>query len=111
MTHVINDRNRRNITLFTSKTGEVLPSYYEQDNPKLIQLLDEYYNFLDSSGRQSFSNIISETFATIGFTGTVRFHLIFTLPCQSCGTGVFSTVVASATNVIVQSPGDVSSYI
>src|SRR6056300_85058 len=60
MTHVLNDRNRRNVTLFTSKTGEVLPSYYEQDNPKLIQLLDEYYNFLDSSGRQSFSNIISE---------------------------------------------------
>lgn len=60
MSHVLKDRNRRNVTLFTSKTGEVLPRYYEQDNAKLVALLDEYYKFMDSSGDQSFSNIISE---------------------------------------------------
>jgi len=60
MSHELKDKNRRNVTLFTSKTGEVLPRYYEEDNSKLIALLDEYYKFMDSSGDQSFSNIISE---------------------------------------------------
>lgn len=60
MSHELKDRNRRNVTLFTSKTGEVLPLYYEQDNSKLISLLEEYYKFMDSSGDLSFSNTISE---------------------------------------------------
>ena len=60
MSHVLKDKNRRNVTLFTSKTGEVLPRYYEEDNAKLLALFDEYYKFMDSSGDQSFSSIISE---------------------------------------------------
>jgi hypothetical protein len=60
MSHELKDKNRRKVTLFTSKIGEVLPLYYEQDNAKLISLLDQYYKFLDSSGDQSFSSIISE---------------------------------------------------
>lgn len=60
MSHVLKDKNRRNVTLFTSKTGEVLPRYYEEDNAKLLALFDEYYKFMDSAGDQSFSSIISE---------------------------------------------------
>ena len=51
---------RRDLVLTTSKTGEVLPQYYENDNSKLIKLLDEYYNFLDSDGSQAFSDTIKE---------------------------------------------------
>lgn len=60
MAHKLNDKNRRFPTLTTSKTGIVLPEYYEADNPKLINLLDEYYNFLDSAGAQSFSDMIEQ---------------------------------------------------
>jgi len=60
MAHQLNDKNRRHPTLTTAKTGEVLPEYYEVDNPKLITLLDEYYNFLDSDGAQSFADQIEQ---------------------------------------------------
>ncbi len=60
MSHNLNEKNRRFPILTTSKTGEVLPEYYESDNPKLISLLDEYYNFLDSDGAQSFSDMIQQ---------------------------------------------------
>ena len=60
MSHVLDDKNRRDVTLTTSKTGEVLPAFYEQENPKLISLLDTYYDFLDSDGRQAFSDQIKE---------------------------------------------------
>jgi len=60
MAHTLKEKNRRQPTLTTSKTGEVLPEYFEADNPKLITLLDEYYKFLDSSGSQSFSDQIEQ---------------------------------------------------
>ena len=50
------------------------------------------------------SKIISESFATVGLTCTVRNHLMFARPCHSGG--AFNV---SAVNVIVQSPGGVSS--
>lgn len=58
MSHTVKDLNRRDITLTTSKVGEVVPSYYETDNPQLIELLDKYYDFLDSDGAHAFSAAI-----------------------------------------------------
>ena len=54
------DKNRRNIQIPQSRVGEVLPSYFEADNPKLITLLEKYYDFLDSDGKQGFSSSIRE---------------------------------------------------
>lgn len=55
------DKGRREPFLITSKTGEVLPSYYEEENAKLITLLDKYYDFLDSDGgKQNFSRQLED---------------------------------------------------
>lgn len=57
----VQDYNRRDVILTTSKTGEVLPSYYEGDNSKLITFLDKYYDYLDSDGNtKAFTNTIKE---------------------------------------------------
>ena len=57
---VLKDKNRRDITLTTSKTGEVLPEWFLDQNEKIITLLDKYYEFLDSDGVQGFNNIIND---------------------------------------------------
>lgn len=54
------DKNRRDIQIPQSRVGEVLPSYFEADNPKLITLLEKYYDFLDSDGKHGFSSSIRE---------------------------------------------------
>ena len=60
MSHSLTDHNRRDITLTTSRVGEVVPSYYEEDNAKLITLLEKYYEFLDSDNAKSFSATIRD---------------------------------------------------
>tara|TARA_Y100000389_G_C17470122_1_gene529649 strand:- start:4378 stop:5340 length:963 start_codon:yes stop_codon:yes gene_type:complete len=60
MSHTIKDKNRREVTLTTSKVGEVVPSYYEGENPQLLSLLDKYYEFLDSDGTKAFSRAIKD---------------------------------------------------
>lgn len=47
---VTEDFYRRNIDLHTPKVVEVLPDYFKEDYPKLIQLLDAYHDFMDSDG-------------------------------------------------------------
>lgn len=54
------NHNRRDIVLTTSKTGEVLPEYFQDDNSTLITFLDKYYEFLDSDGQHAFSNTIRD---------------------------------------------------
>ena len=58
------DKNRRDPTLFTSKVDQVLPEYFQEDNSKLISLLEEYYTSLDSdTGTINFSEKIRDVFA------------------------------------------------
>ena len=45
MAHTVKDYNRRNITLTTSKVGEVVPEYFGEENSKLIQFLEKYQDF------------------------------------------------------------------
>ena len=55
------DKNRRDPTLFTSKVNQVLPEYFQEDNSKLISLLQEYYKTLDSdTGTINFSEKIRD---------------------------------------------------
>lgn len=51
---------RRDPVLTTSKTGEIVPEYFETDNPKLIQFLEAYNDFLDSSGTHGFGAQIKD---------------------------------------------------
>jgi hypothetical protein len=63
MTHP-NQTNRRDPILTTSKTGEVVPEYFQSDNPKLIQFLDAYLDFLDSDGTHGFGHKIKDVIHT-----------------------------------------------
>lgn len=58
------DKNRRDPTLFTSKVDQVLPEFFQEDNPILVSFLEEYYKSLDSdSGTINFSDKIRNVFA------------------------------------------------
>ena len=60
MSHTLKDLNRRNPTLRTSKVNEILPEYFQEDNSKLISLLEEYYKYLDSDQAQGFGYKIQD---------------------------------------------------
>ena len=60
MSHTLKDLNRRNPTLRTSKVSEILPEYFQEDNSKLISLLEEYYKYLDSDQAQGFGYKIQD---------------------------------------------------
>lgn len=70
------DKNRRDPTLFTSKVSQVLPEYFQEDNSKLITLLQEYYKSLDSdAGTINFSEKIRDVFAARDITETDETYL------------------------------------
>jgi len=58
MTHILEDVNRRDLNLHEGKIKDVLPEYFTGDYPTLITFLEKYYQFLDSSGGQSFTTQI-----------------------------------------------------
>lgn len=60
MAHTVKDYNRRNITLTTSKVGEVVPEYFGEENSKLIQFLEKYQDFLDSDQANGFGYKIKQ---------------------------------------------------
>jgi len=60
MPHSLEDLNRRKVTLRTSKVGEVVPEYFEEDNSKLITFLEKYHDHLDSNQTHGFGHIINE---------------------------------------------------
>ena len=65
MTHSL-DKNRRSQELFSATIDGALPSHfveqYGEDSGSLIKLLDLYYQFLDSSGSNSFGSDIHNLF-------------------------------------------------
>lgn len=46
----IEDFGRRDLDFKTPKVVDVLPEYFRQDHPQLIELLEAYMDFLDSDG-------------------------------------------------------------
>lgn len=66
MTHIL-DKNRRDFNLIRPLVDEALPSYFAQeygeDSGSLIKLLDKYYQFLDSSGVNSFGGDIKSLYS------------------------------------------------
>jgi len=70
MTHRIEDLNRRDINLSKSVVKEVLPEYFSTDYPDLITFLEKYYDFIDSTGNQSFKNDIDNIITLRDITQT-----------------------------------------
>jgi len=70
------DKNRRDPAIFTSKVNQVLPEYFQEDNSKLISLLQTYYETLDSdNGSINFSEKIRDIFAARDITETDETYL------------------------------------
>ena len=65
------DKNRREPVLKRSEVSTVLPEWFEQSNPKLIQFLEAYEEFLDSdAGKFNFHQKIQDVFAAIDIPDT-----------------------------------------
>ena len=66
MSHVL-DKNRRDFNLTSPMIKEALPSYYAkeygEDSGSLIKLLELYYQFLDSSGPNSFGGELNRLYS------------------------------------------------
>lgn len=54
MAHKLEDLGRRNIDFRRRSIKEALPEYFTSEYPDLIDLLDNYYAFLDSDGKDAF---------------------------------------------------------
>jgi len=63
MSHVLEDVNRRDLNFATSKVKEVLPEYFLAEYPKLITLLEKYYEYLDSDADDAFKNQINDLYS------------------------------------------------
>lgn len=48
MAHKIKDIGRRDVNFVNDRVTDVLPEYFQSEYPKIIQLLDAYYDYLDS---------------------------------------------------------------
>ena len=48
------DFNRRSVSIRKDDVEDVLPQYWQSDYPTLVSFLENYYNFMDSSGEQNF---------------------------------------------------------
>lgn len=58
MTHILTDKNRRDINFTKAKVSEVLPEFYQSEYSSLITFLEKYYEYLDSDASTSFSTEI-----------------------------------------------------
>ncbi len=54
MAHKLTDKNRTNTKFNKSLVQDLLPEYFQADNPDFITFLEHYYNFLDSDGQHNF---------------------------------------------------------
>jgi hypothetical protein len=60
MIHIAEDKNRRDITIGQDQVKTVLPAWYQEDNEKLIQLLEAYYDYMDTDEDHGFSTVIRQ---------------------------------------------------
>jgi hypothetical protein len=57
--HRLEDLNRRDLNFNKSQVKDILPEYFLEDYPKLVDILESYYEFMDSDGDQSFKTEIN----------------------------------------------------
>ena len=89
MVHSVKDLNRRNITLRTSKVGEVVPEYFGEENAKLITFLEKYHDYLDSD-------------QTIGFGSKIK-ELVFARDTQQTNTDALDQLIGEIGNGLIAS--------
>ena len=89
MSHSIDDLNRRNITLRTSKTGEIVPEWFSEENVKLINFLESYHDYLDSD-------------QAIGFGSKIK-ELVFARDAQQTNTDALDQLIGEIGNGLVAS--------
>ena len=58
MTHILEDKGRRDLSFTKPRVKEVLPEFYQSDYPTLVTFLEKYYQYLDSSGTGAFNTDI-----------------------------------------------------
>ena len=58
--HKTEDRNRRDLNFSKSQVKDVLPEYFQYEYPKLIEILEAYYEFLEDDNDNSFKAVIDD---------------------------------------------------
>lgn len=81
----LKDYNRLPVNLRKSLIQEVLPEYFQEDYPNIIQFLEGYYEYLDSDGQ--WGGIINEISAVRDFEDTELERLDFLLDEVGLGVG------------------------
>lgn len=91
MAHKLKDLGRRNIDFRKRSIKEALPEYFASDYPDLIQVLDYYYDFMDSDGKDAFDKEIHQlyTIRDIGETPTEYLNLLINETTSLQGGGLF----------------------
>ena len=81
----LRDYNRLPVNLRKSYIKEVLPEYFQEEYPNIIQFLEGYYEYLDSDGQ--WGGIINEISAVRDFEDTELERLDFLLDEVGLGVG------------------------
>lgn len=91
MAHKLKDLGRRNIDFRKRSIKEALPEYFTKEYPDLIQVLDYYYDFMDSDEQDSFDREIHQlyTIRDIGETPTEYLNLLINETTSLQGGGLF----------------------
>lgn len=58
MPHTLKNTGRKDELFFNRKVDEALPEHIKENHPKIVNFLNEYYNFLDSDGAKAFQSDI-----------------------------------------------------
>jgi hypothetical protein len=75
MRHSLEDLNRRDLNFSKAQVKDVLPEYFQSEHPKLIALLEAYYEWLDSDGDNSFAHEINNILSSHDLSQTSEANL------------------------------------
>ena len=91
MSHKLKDLGRRTINFRKRSVAEALPEYFVAEYPDFVNLLEQYYNFLDSDGAHAFDTEIHQlnTIRDIGETPTEYLNLLINETTSLQGGGLF----------------------
>lgn len=88
MTHRIADLDRRNLNFSASRVAEVLPEYFVESYPNLVNFLNAYYEYLEGDAIDSFKTEINQLFLSRDIQQTTLRNLDFLI--QEIGNGLQS---------------------
>lgn len=88
MTHRIADLDRRNLNFSASRVAEVLPEYFVESYPNLVNFLNAYYEYLEGDAIDSFKTEINQLFLSRDIQQTSLRNLDFLI--QEIGNGLQS---------------------